>query len=145
MATNYVIPAYNTGTASTVGDVVTFNNTSGSLINDSTTPVTQVPKYFGASGFIASPKVWIGSTTTNGTGDWTISISSASFTTVIAVVAEGVLNTTTATSNVLTTLKTVSTTTITGRLVTGVVLLVLGATMQNGPTGATVYVTVFGT
>jgi hypothetical protein len=145
MATNYVIPAYNTGTASTVGDVATFNNTAGSLLIDSTTPINQVPKYFGASGFIANPKIWIGSTTTNGTGDWTITISSASFASIIAVVAEGVLNTTTATSNVLSTLKTVSTTTITGRLVTGTVLLALGATIQNGPSGATVYVSVFGT
>jgi hypothetical protein len=46
-----------------------------------------VPMY-GAAGLMASPKVWTGSATTNGSGLWAVSFASAGFTTLLSVQAQ---------------------------------------------------------
>lgn len=46
-----------------------------------------VPMY-GSGGLMSSPKVWTGSATTNGSGQWSVSFAAAGFTTLLSVQAQ---------------------------------------------------------
>lgn len=99
---------------------------------------------YNSSGLIGSIKQWIGTTITNASGDWSVDISSANFSSILNVQAIGIKNTTTDIQNVFSTLKTVSNTSITGRLMTGLGVLIGGNTIVNAPMSINVYVLVYG-
>ena len=121
--------------------------TDGSSISykDAQDVSNTIVNVFDTNGRISTPKIWVGSTTTNSSSEWSVTITSAGFSTVSSAIAIGVRNTSTSINNVIATLRTVSTSTITGRLVMGDSLgLNGGNTIQGAGTGFTVYVTVYG-
>jgi hypothetical protein len=125
----------------------TISSSSGNLVitpgpNSIDLDVKNSTFVYNSSGIVTNSKIWVGSTTTT-SGDFSISISSANFTIIYSVQATGILNTVTHNNQVLSTLKTVTLTTITGSLNTGVSVLLGGTTIGAAGT-ATVYITVIG-
>jgi hypothetical protein len=125
----------------------TISSSSGNLVitpgqNSIDIDVKNSTFVYNSSGIVTNSKIWVGSTTTT-SGDFSISISSANFAIIYSVQATGILNTSTHNNQVLSTLKTVSLTTVTGSLNTGVSVLIGGTTIGAAGT-ATVYITVIG-
>lgn len=97
-----------------------------------------------SAGAAQGLKLWIGSTTSDGSGAWSVDISAAGFASVLGAIPACVLSTATVTDRAWATLASVSTSTITGYTVRGITLVVLGATIRTAPS-VPVYVLVVGT
>lgn len=100
---------------------------------------------YNSGGATSGAKVWYGTATTDASGDWSVSVTSAGFTGSPVVLVTGELNTTTVTDQVWATVRTRSTSTIAGTAIRGVVLAALGATTRRAASGATVHVVAIGT
>lgn len=96
------------------------------------------------SGQTGPPKVFVGTTAANGSGTWTISISGASYTSVLSAQATAINNAGSAITESQATIHTVSTTTVTGAVLRGLAVLLGGNTVQYDTSGPNVYVTVVG-
>lgn len=133
-----------------VGDLCLFDDgTRGDFFvkdngNATATGWRGVPTVYTASGVVQRPKRWVGSATTDASGNFSADISSAGFTTVTSVSGCVVRNTATVTDKSFFTVTSVSTTAVVGTAVDGRVLAALGATIENSGSGLTVYVTVDG-
>ena len=99
---------------------------------------------FGAAGGLSGARLWAGLVTSDGAGAFSVDVSAAGFSTVLAAVSAARLSTETVTDRAWATLATVSTTTVTGYTLRGISLLVLGATIRTAP-NVPVYVVVIGT
>lgn len=103
-----------------------------------------VPQIYNSSGLLNSPKIWVGTATTNGSGAWTVDISSAGFSSISSVSANSVDNAGTAITESVVTVKTVSTSSITGAVVKGLTAVLASPTLTYETSGIPVHVTVYG-
>ena len=99
---------------------------------------------YNSGGLVAGLKGWVGSTTSNGSGLWSVDTTSAGFSSVLFVHAAAVVNDPDVTDWANAEILTTSTTVITGGTSRGVVLALLGATKRTAP-NAPVLVFVLGT
>lgn len=97
-----------------------------------------------SAGAAQGLKLWIGSTTSDGSGVWSVDVTAAGFTSVLGAIPACVLSTATVTDRAWATLASVSTSTITGYTLRGITPVVLGMTIRTAP-GVPVYVLVVGT
>lgn len=100
---------------------------------------------FNSSGLISAPRRWIGTATTDASGDFTADISAAGFSAAPTVTLAAQLNTTTVTDMVWPTIRTLTATTIDGTAIRGIVLALLGATLRRAAAGVTIHIVAEGT
>lgn len=103
-------------------------------------------KMFNSAGSITTPKIWVGTATTNASGIFSVSITSASFATVISAQCTAILSGSNSTNAPIATLQTLTTTTVSGIVVESAVVSALGNNgLTNVPINIIVHITVFGT
>jgi hypothetical protein len=101
-------------------------------------------KIYTSAGQVSAPKVWMGTATTVSGGTFSVSISSASFTTVTSVLVTAQLSGSTAATAPIATVQTSSTTTITGIVVESATVILGGSGLQVVGAGIVVNVVVYG-
>lgn len=106
--------------------------------------LTNYVRGYNSGGLVAGMKIWIGSATTDGSGDWSADFSAAGFGGAPTVLALPILNTATVTDMLWSSVTTVSATEATGTAIRGAVLAILGATLRRSAAGATVQVIAIG-
>ena len=112
--------------------------------NDITLTAPNVPRVYNSGGLVASPKIWIGTTTTSG-GAWSIDYSSAGFTSVLSVQATALLTAANVYDRVNASLSAApTTTTASGYSTRWANLALLGSTARTVPDGTVVHVTATG-
>lgn len=124
----------------TVGSVVTLKGITagrGMTVTSNTDDVqissTAFPLIYNSGGQVASPKVWYGTVTSDGNGDFSISYTSAGFTVAPVVQVSTVHSTATQIDRAWATLATVSTTTATGYTLRGAAVSGSGDSTRTSP------------
>ena len=97
---------------------------------------------YNTSGLISSPKIWVGSTTTS-SGAFSITISGLSFSNVFGAHCTAILSGSNNTNAPIATLRTLTTSTVTGLVVESQTVFLGGEGLTNAGV-VTVYVTVYG-
>lgn len=100
---------------------------------------------FTSAGLVSAPKIWIGSTGTNGSGVFTVNTSSAGFSSVTSAQATAFMASSSAATAPFTSLQTFTTTSVSGICLESAAVLIGGEALTNSGSGVTVYVCVFGT
>lgn len=101
------------------------------------------PTAYGASGALTGARFWLGSATADGSGNWTVDLSTASFTSVLGACATAHLAAANVYDRAFASISALSTSACSGYAVRGANLAILGSTVRTAP-GALVYVVVCG-
>lgn len=102
-----------------------------------------IPKVYTSSGLIILPKIYAVTVSATGTGI-VISLTSAGFLNIYSVNITGSCGNTTPNNQILCTVQSISTTSLTVNVVTGTTVLLGGATLIANTAAITLYVTVIG-
>jgi hypothetical protein len=121
------------------GNLLSFNGTNWvNIANNSS-------RTYNSGGLVSSPKVWVGTGTTIAGGSFSVDISSAGFAAVTCAQVTAQLSGSAASNAPIATLRTTSTTTITGLVVESNTVLLGGEALSTVGSGIVVNVTVMGT
>lgn len=101
-------------------------------------------RIYNSAGLITSPKVWVGSDTTSGSGIFSVNISSAGFTNIYSVTATAFLAGSNNSNAPLASLRSISPTTVTGLCVESTTIVLGGEALTDVSAGILVYITVVG-
>lgn len=99
---------------------------------------------YNSAGLIINPKTWLGTATTNGSGVFSASITSAGFTNIYSVHCSAVLAGSTNANAPIATLQSATTSTITGLCVESTTVILASEALTNVGSGIVVYITVHG-
>jgi hypothetical protein len=103
-----------------------------------------VPVY-NPAGLVSSPKMWVGTTTTNSSGQWSINYASAGFTNVLSVQPTAIASSTSAANNISTGMTAPTATSVSGACFIPNAISLLGLLpLQSAGAGITIQVLVIG-
>ncbi len=138
--------AFGTQLVSALYDSTNSSGTSGQVLKSTSTATlwSDSSTLYNSSGLVANPKTWVGSATSNGSGVFSVTITSAGFTNIYSVNCSAILGGSTNANAPIATLQTVSTSTITGLVVESSTVVVMNEALDVVTGGVVVYITVHG-